>query len=134
MKEWTRDIFFNLFISFWRNWIVLFVMTILNDVLQNVAYFFLYFFFSSLIYDHFVPLKETYFLFSNSIMCDQFFSLCFMVFMKFTHLHHDIKLDTLSRAKNVPLFAAGKKCTLPIANIGPANPDVIDFVIDLLRA
>lgn len=45
-----------------------------------------------------------------------------------------MKLDTLSRAKNVPLLAAGKKCMLPIANIGPAKPDVIDFVIDLLRA
>lgn len=34
----------------------------------------------------------------------------------------------------MPLFAAGKKCIFPIANIGPANPVVIDFVIDLLRA
>ena len=50
------------------------------------------------------------------------------------YLHHEIKLDTLSRAKNVPLLAAGKKCTLPMARIGPAKPDVIDFVIDLLRA
>lgn len=51
-----------------------------------------------------------------------------------TYLHHDIKLETLSRAKNVPLLAAGKKCMLPIASIGPAKPVVIDFVIDLLRA
>lgn len=45
-----------------------------------------------------------------------------------------MKFDTLSRAKNVPLLAAGKKYTLPIASIGPANPDVIDLVIDLFRA
>lgn len=45
-----------------------------------------------------------------------------------------MKLDTLSRAKNVPLFAAGKKLIFPIAKIGPANPVVMDFVIDLLRA
>lgn len=51
-----------------------------------------------------------------------------------TYLHHEIKFDTLSRAKKVPLFAAGKKCMLPIARMGPARPDVIDFVIDLLRA
>lgn len=50
------------------------------------------------------------------------------------YLHHEIKFDTLSRAKKVPLLAAGKKCTFPIARIGPARPDVIDFVIDLLRA
>lgn len=50
------------------------------------------------------------------------------------YLHHEIKFDTLSRAKNVPLLAAGKKCTFPMARIGPAKPDVIDFVIDLLRA
>lgn len=45
-----------------------------------------------------------------------------------------MKLETLSRAKNVPHFAAGRKCIFPIANIGPANPDVIDLVIDLFRA
>lgn len=50
------------------------------------------------------------------------------------YLHHEIKFDTLSRAKKVPLLAAGKKCMFPIARIGPARPDVIDFVIDLLRA
>jgi hypothetical protein len=47
-----------------------------------------------------------------------------------THLHHAMKLDTLSRAKNVPLLAAGKKCTELMARIGPANPVVMDFVID----
>lgn len=51
-----------------------------------------------------------------------------------SYLHHAIKLDTLSRAKNVPLLAAGRKRTLPIANIGPAKPVVIDLVIDLFRA
>lgn len=51
-----------------------------------------------------------------------------------SYLHHEMKFDTLSRAKKVPLLAAGKKCTFPIARIGPARPDVIDFVIDLLRA
>lgn len=54
--------------------------------------------------------------------------------MSESYLHHEMKFDTLSRAKKVPLFAAGKKCTFPIARIGPARPDVIDFVIDLLRA
>lgn len=45
-----------------------------------------------------------------------------------------MKFETLSRAKNVPLLAAGKKWTLPILSIGPAKPEVIDFVMDLLRA
>lgn len=56
------------------------------------------------------------------------------LFCCFVYLHHEMKFDTLSRAKKVPLLAAGKKCILPIARIGPASPDVIDFVIDLLRA
>lgn len=45
-----------------------------------------------------------------------------------------MKFETLSRAKNVPLLAAGRKCMLPMANIGPAKPDVIDLVIDFWRA
>lgn len=51
-----------------------------------------------------------------------------------THLHHVIKLETLSLAKNVPLLAAGKKCTLPIDKIGPAIPVVMLFVMDFCRA
>jgi hypothetical protein len=72
------------------------------------------------------------------------FFLCFLIiaqltfdddpntklFFLSTHLHHAMKLDTLSRAKNVPLLAAGKKCTELMARIGPASPVVMDFVID----
>jgi hypothetical protein len=45
-----------------------------------------------------------------------------------------MKFETLSRAKNVPTFAAGKKWTVPILRIGPAKPVVIERVIDFWRA
>lgn len=62
------------------------------------------------------------------------FAVPLIVDFAFTYRHHAMKFETLSLEKNVPLLAAGKKWTLPMLSMGPAKPDVIDFVMDLLRA
>lgn len=48
--------------------------------------------------------------------------------------HQPMKLDTLSRAKKVPAFAFGKKATSLSWLIGTARDEVIDRVIEILRA
>lgn len=52
----------------------------------------------------------------------------------FIYLHQVMKLETLSRAKKVPLLAAAKYWILLAARIGPAAPEVIERVSSLLRA